>query len=99
MPPWWGYFINAEGAPMPTNANVDGDLLTRIRMEYIEMPDLRLTGRQASRLWNLDQTACDAILATLIQDHFLSRTVDGSYVIAGAGRQFLSDRTRTHRAD
>jgi hypothetical protein len=84
---------------MPTNVNVDGDLLTRIRMEYLEMPDLRLTGRQASRLWNLDQTACDAILAALIQDHFLSQTGDGSYVIAAAGRQFLSDRTHNRRAD
>ena len=84
---------------MPTNANVDGDLLTRIRMEYIEMPDLRLTDRQASRLWNLDQTSCDAILAVLIRDHFLSRTGDGSYVIAASGRQFLSNGSHNRRAD
>jgi hypothetical protein len=84
---------------MPTNANLDGDLLTRIRMEYIEMPDLRLTGQQASRLWNLDQAACDKILATLIQDHFLSQTGDGSYVMATAGRQFLSERAHNRRVD
>jgi len=99
MPLWCGCFINAEGAPMPTNANVNGDLLMRIRMEYIEMPDLRLTGRQASRLWNLDQTACDALLSALIQDHFLSRTGDGSYVIAAAGRQFFSKSSHNRRVD
>jgi hypothetical protein len=58
----------------------------------------RLTGRQASRLWNLDQPSCDAILAALIQDQFLSRTVDGSYVMATASPRFLPDRPRVHRA-
>jgi hypothetical protein len=75
---------------MATTRTVDRDVLTLIRMEYVEMPDLRLTCRQASRLWNLDQAACAAILETLIQDHFLSQTADGSYVIAAAGRQLLS---------
>ena len=82
-----------------TNADVDRDLLTRIRMEYVEMPDLRLTSRQASRLWNLDQPSCDAILGVLIRDQFLCQTGDGSYVIAAASRQFLSDRPRARRVD
>jgi hypothetical protein len=66
---------------MPTNGNVDRNVLTRIRMEYIEMPDLRLTNSQASCLWNLDQASCDAILAALVEEQFLSQTGDGSYVM------------------
>ena len=79
---------------MPIHGDVDRDVLARVRMEYVEMPDLRLTPWQASRLWNLDQAACKAILMALIQDHFLSQTADGSYVIASAGRQFLSYKVR-----
>jgi hypothetical protein len=66
---------------------VDGHLLMRIRMEYVEMPGLRLTSRQAGRLWGLDQTACEAILATLVQELFLSRTSDGAYLRRDSGRQ------------
>ena len=84
---------------MPSNANVDRTVLRRIRMEYVEMPDLRLTCWQASRLWNLDQAACSAILTALIQDHFLSQTADGSYVIASAGHRLLSDRVRPRHGD
>jgi hypothetical protein len=84
---------------MASHIEVDRALLRRIRMEYIEMPDLRLTGRQASRLWNLDQAACDALLAALIQDQFLSQTADGSYIMAAAGRQFLSGRIHARHGD
>jgi hypothetical protein len=66
-------------------SSVDRHLLMRIRMEYVEMPGLRLTSRQASRLWNLDQAACEAILATLVQELFLSRTRDGSYLRRDTG--------------
>ena len=66
-------------------SSVDRHLLTRIRMEYVEMPGLRLTSRQASRLWNLDQAACEAILATLVEELFLSRTRDGSYLRRDTG--------------
>jgi hypothetical protein len=66
-------------------SSVDRHLLMRIRMEYVEMPGLRLTSRQASRLWNLDQGACEAILATLVEELFLSRTRDGSYLRRDTG--------------
>ena len=83
---------------MALHPEVDRNLLTRIRKEYLEMPDLRLTNRQASRLWNLDQTACNAILDTLIKDRFLSQTGDGAYVIASADGP-LSDRIRARHVD
>ena len=66
-------------------SSVDGHLLMRVRMEYVEMPGLRLTSRQASRLWNLDQAACEEILATLVQELFLSRTGDGAYLRRDTG--------------
>jgi hypothetical protein len=55
-------------------------LLKRIRSEFLEMPGLRLTGRQAQRLWDVDATSCDALLETLIQTGFLFRTRDGSFM-------------------
>ena len=61
---------------------VNRDLLTRIQMEYLEMPGLHLTSQQARRLWNLDQGACDEILATLVREQFLSQTADGGYAWA-----------------
>jgi DNA-binding IclR family transcriptional regulator len=58
------------------------DLLRLVRAEYREMPGLRLTRRQAQRLWDLDSTTCEAILETLESTRFLRRTSDHSYVLA-----------------
>jgi hypothetical protein len=46
-------------------------LLERIRGEYLEMPGLRLTLRQACRLWQLDQATCEAVLSKLLEERFL----------------------------
>src|SRR5687768_6672207 len=56
------------------------DALLRIRTEYIEMPDLKLTGRQAQRLWSLSSEVWEAALAVLIGNRFLAQTRDGAYV-------------------
>jgi hypothetical protein len=53
--------------------SVNGELLERIRMEYQEMPDLCLTRWQATRLWNLEPTLCDDLLAALVVRAFSSR--------------------------
>jgi DNA-binding IclR family transcriptional regulator len=66
---------------------VNRELITRVRMEYLEMPGLRLTSWQAQRLWNMDQATCDEILATLVREQFLSRTRDGAYLRLGTGRE------------
>jgi hypothetical protein len=60
-------------------------LTCRIRGEYIEMPGLRLTPRQACRLWQLDAPTCDGILGDLLQEGFLTRTRDGAFVKTDAG--------------
>ncbi len=58
------------------------DWLHLIRAEYLEMPGLHLTCRQAQRLWNLDADTCDALLNALVRAGFLRRTVQGAYIRA-----------------
>ena len=67
------------------------DLLNRAKQEYLEMPGLVLTSRQASRLWNLDLGMCDALLSTLVREAFLSQTGGGAYRRCETG---LSSRQR-----
>jgi hypothetical protein len=55
-------------------------LLARIRGEYQEMPGLRLTVAQASRLWQLDALTCTAVVEALVAHGFLVRTRDGAFV-------------------
>jgi hypothetical protein len=58
------------------------DPLQRIRGEFLEMPGLRLTARQAQRLWGLDAPGCAALLEALVATGFLKRTRDGAFVRA-----------------
>lgn len=60
--------------------------LDRIRMEYLEMPDLRLSARQARRLWTLDAELCDELLAALVQEGFLRQAADGTFLRSSEGR-------------
>lgn len=54
------------------------DMLDRIRGEFLEMPGLRLTDRQAQRLLGLDAEQCATLIAELMEARFLFRTRDGS---------------------
>lgn len=60
-------------------AGVTLGLLLRIRGEFLEMPGLRLTLRQAMRLWNLDAATCEAALRYLVEHRFLSLTAQGAF--------------------
>ena len=64
--------------PAPINPAVD--LLQRIQCEFLEMPGLRLTERQARRLWNLESIPCANVLRVLVDGGFLFRTTDGSFM-------------------
>jgi hypothetical protein len=64
------------------------DLLVLMRMEYEEMPDLKLTLLQARRLWDVPLELCDAALGALVERGFLERTRDGSFMRAGRGSSF-----------
>jgi hypothetical protein len=52
-------------------------------MDYVEMPELRLTPAQGRRLWTLPGTVCQAALDTLVASGFLARTREGSYYRRG----------------
>jgi hypothetical protein len=54
-------------------------LLTRVRSEFVEMPGLRLTLEQSSRLWGLARAECEAVLHMLVRRKFLSVRADGTY--------------------
>ena len=55
-------------------------MLWRIQGEFKEMPGLRLTCRQAQRLFNLDALVCEALLAALVDVRFLVQTPDGLFL-------------------
>ena len=70
---------------MEATAEVQNALL-RIQTEYVEMPDLKLTARQAQRLWNLSREVWETALAVLLGKQFLAQTRDGAYVRVSAMR-------------
>jgi hypothetical protein len=47
------------------------DALRRVRAEYREIPDLRLTQTQAQRLLGLAPAVCALVLRWLVDDGFL----------------------------
>lgn len=54
-------------------------MLHRVCSEYVEMPGLRLTRRQAQRLWGLDEETCSQVLSFLVEAKFLCRTAPDMY--------------------
>ena len=53
-------------------------VLRRVRAEFVEMPGLRLTPAQATRLWGLDCEACRTVINALIASSFLRWTTSGA---------------------
>jgi hypothetical protein len=49
----------------------------RVRSEFLEMPGLRLTIRQAACLWGLEPSACEHVIEVLVQSAFLRWTPGG----------------------
>jgi hypothetical protein len=52
-------------------------LVRRVREEFREMPGLRLTLAQASRLWGLELHICRALIESLVASAFLRWTPRG----------------------
>jgi hypothetical protein len=52
-------------------------LVHRIRAEFMEMPGLRLTLAQATRLWRLEPAVCQEVIEVLVSSHFLRWTASG----------------------
>jgi hypothetical protein len=59
---------------------------TRIQIEYIEMPDLKLTLEQIRRLCDLPDDLCQPAVAALEEVGFLWRAPDGRFVRRAFGR-------------
>src|ERR1700686_900680 len=53
-------------------------LAFRVRAEFLEMPGLRLTLPQASRLWGLELPACRDVIEVLVRSAFLRWTAAGA---------------------
>jgi hypothetical protein len=66
--------------------------LTRIQMEYIEMPEMRLSRAQVRRLLNLPSESCDVALAALVQSGFLVQSNDGAFLRGASARAWSRDR-------
>lgn len=66
-------------------------LLLRMRAEFREMPGLKLTAAQATRLWHLDPLRSEELLNTLVVDGLLRRNAEGAYLVS-------SDPVRSRRA-
>ena len=69
---------NTAVSPQATITAME-QMLRRIQGEFLEMPGLRLTCRQAQRLWNLDQLVCESLLAALVDVRFLVES-DGVFL-------------------
>ena len=53
-------------------------IVYRIREEFKEMPGLRLTPAQATRLWGLEHDACREVIDRLVEASFLRWTASGA---------------------
>ena len=69
--------LASQSKPMDFEA-----MVRRVRMEFLEMPGLRLTFAQAMRLWGLSEEECQHVIETLIGTCFLQRTSTGEVVRA-----------------
>jgi hypothetical protein len=72
---------------MPSNQSANtnvidrmGELQSRARAEYLEMPGLRLTAWQAARLWGVEIDISERLLANLVLSGFLWCNREGAYL-------------------
>ena len=73
---------NGVGAPEPMSP-----LAIRVHGEYREMPGLRLTVRQAARLFGMAPDAADAVLHELRRTSVLACSLDGAFALIGELRE------------
>ena len=83
MPP----ATDRSSPPRPALTGADEfELQRRVRAEFREMPGLRLTLTQASRLFNIDAARCRRILGLLVDEGSLA--LEGPvFTISGGGRR------------
>lgn len=69
-------------------AREEPDVHARIHAEYEEMPGLKLTLAQASRLFNLEPVRCAQALDALVANGLL-RTDGRAFLHVRGGRQYV----------
>ena len=78
--------MNHVPTPSTAAAIMPGDefasAVRRAQAEFLEMPGLHLTERQAARLWAFDEGLCRAVLAHLVEMRFLVRTRHSAFARA-----------------
>lgn len=62
------------------DAESAASLTRRVKSEFLEMPGLHLRALQAARLWAIGPGESAAILDRLVEDGFLWKRRDGSYL-------------------
>jgi hypothetical protein len=70
--------------------------MQRIRVEYLEMPGLRLKAEQVQRLCGVEWTTCQMVLDILVNAKFLCVMADGQYARVTEG---LFSRPSSAKAD
>ena len=76
--------MNAESTVTECQRAVDDVVRRRAEAEYLEMPGLKLTAQQASRLWHLDAAASATLLDSMVDAGVLYRAKDGAYLLLSA---------------
>ena len=66
--------------------------LERVCGEFLEMPGLRITCRQAQRLWGLDECTCRQLLESLVESRFLCHRGEDAYGRLTEGRVSIPRR-------
>jgi hypothetical protein len=61
------------------NVLIPHEALTRIQIEYVETPGLKLTSDQIAPLCHLQKDVCEVALRLLTDAGFLLRANDGSF--------------------
>ena len=56
------------------------ETIEHIRADYVNMPGLALSFRQAPSFWNLPEELCELALVKLVRAGFLMRTTSGRYI-------------------
>jgi hypothetical protein len=64
----------------------DSELYHRVAAEFREMPGLRITAAQATRLFSMEAGRCMEVLETLVSDGVLA-TERGVFQAFGTGRR------------
>jgi hypothetical protein len=71
--------------PARSTVRLSEPTIHRICSEYLEMPGMRLTRRQAQRLWGLDEDTCAQALDFLVEARFLMRMGHDTYARSSDG--------------